>query len=70
MINVEFEIDPNVETPKKKIASGLITAVLKNERKKTADILVIFTSDKTLSRSEKKVFQQRAFNGRYRISNE
>ena len=58
MINVEFEIDPNVDMPKKKIASGLIKAVLKNERKKTADILVIFTSDKTLTDLKKKFFNK------------
>ena len=58
MINVEFEINPNVDMPKKKIASNLIKAVLNNERKKTADILIIFTSDKILTDLKKKFFNK------------
>ena len=58
MINVEFEIDPNVDTPNKKIASELIIAVLSSEKKNTADILVIFTSDKILTDLKKKFFNK------------
>ena len=58
MINVEFEIDPNVDTPNKKIASELIIAVLSGEKKNTADVLVIFTSDKTLTDLKKKFFNK------------
>ena len=58
MINVEFEIDPNVDTPNKKIASELIIAVLTSEKKNTADVLVIFTSDKTLTDLKKKFFNK------------
>ena len=58
MINVEFEIDPKVDTPNKKIASELIIAVLTSEKKNTADVLVIFTSDKTLTDLKKKFFNK------------
>ena len=58
MINVEFEIDPKVDTPNKKIASELIIAVLSGEKKNTADVLVIFTSDKTLTDLKKKFFNK------------
>ena len=58
MINVEFEIDPNVDTPNKKIASELIIAVLSSEKKNTADVLVIFTSDKALTDLKKKFFNK------------
>ena len=58
MINVEFEIDPNVDMPNKKIASELIIAVFRSEKKNIADVLVIFTSDKTLTDLKKKFFNK------------
>ena len=58
MINVEFEIDPNVNMPNKKIASDLIIAVFRSEKKNIADVLVIFTSDKTLTDLKKKFFNK------------
>ena len=58
MINIEFEIDPNVDTPNEKIAFKLISAVLIEERKKIADILVIFTSDEILIDLKKKFFNK------------
>ena len=58
MINVEYEIDPNVDMPNKKIASELIIAVFRSEKKNIADVLVIFTSDKTLTDLKKKFFNK------------
>ena len=58
MINIEFEIDPKVDVPNKKIASELIIAVFRSEKKNIADVLVIFTSDKTLTDLKKKFFNK------------
>ena len=58
MINVEFEIDPKVDMPDKKIASELIRAVFRSEKNNIADVLVIFTSDKTLTDLKKKFFNK------------
>ena len=58
MINVEFEIDPNVDMPNKNIASDLIIAVFSSEKKNIVDVLVIFTSDKTLTDLKKKFFNK------------
>ena len=58
MINVEFEIDPNVDMPNKNIASDLIIAVFRSEKKNIVDVLVIFTSDKTLTDLKKKFFNK------------
>ena len=58
MINIEFEIDPNVDMPNKNIASDLIIAVFSSEKKNIVDVLVIFTSDKTLTDLKKKFFNK------------
>ena len=58
MINIQFEIDQQVESPNVKISKEIISSVLKGEGKTVADILVIYTSDQTLSDLKKKFFNK------------
>jgi len=58
MINIQYEIDPNIDTPSEKISSEIISSVLMEEGKTLAEILVIFTSDEILSDLKKEFFNQ------------
>ena len=58
MINIQYEIDPNIDTPSEKISSEIISSVLIEEGKTLAEILVIFTSDKILSDLKKEFFNK------------
>ena len=58
MINIQFEIDPNIDAPSEKISTEIISSVLMEERKTLAEILVIFTSDEILSDLKKEFFNQ------------
>ena len=58
MINVQFEIDPNVDKPNTEISSELISRVITQEGVEVADILVILTSDKILIDLKKKFFNK------------
>ena len=58
MINIQYEIDPNIDTPSEKISSEIISSVLMEEGKTLAEILVIFTSDKILSDLKKEFFNK------------
>ena len=58
MINIQYEIDPNIDTPSKKISTELISSVLMEEGKTLAEILVIFTSDEILSDLKKEFFNK------------
>ena len=49
MINIQFEIDPNIGKPSNEISTEIISSVLIEEGKSLAEILVIFTSDEILS---------------------
>ena len=58
MINIQFEIDQQVESPNVKISKEIISSVLKGEGKSEANILVIFTIDQILSDLKKKFFNK------------
>ena len=58
MINIQYEIDPNIDTPSKKISTEIISSVLMDEGKTLAEILVIFTSDEILSDLKKEFFNK------------
>ena len=58
MINIQFEIDPKVESPNTQISKEIISSVLRGEGKSKADILVIFTIDKILTDLKKKFFDK------------
>ena len=58
MINIQFEIDPNVEKPNTEISSELISRVITQEGVEAAEILVILTSDKILIDLKKKFFNK------------
>ena len=58
MINIKYEIDPNIDTPSEKISTEIISSVLMEEGKTLAEILVIFTSDKILSDLKKEFFNK------------
>ena len=58
MINIQYEIDPNIDTPSEKISTEIISSVLMEERKTLAEILVIFTSDEILSDLKKEFFNK------------
>ena len=58
MINIQYEIDPNIDTPSEKISSEIISSVLMEEGKTLAEILVIFTSDEILSDLKKEFFNK------------
>ena len=58
MINIQYEIDPNIDTPSEKISTEIISSVLMEEGKTLAEILVIFTSDEILSDIKKEFFNK------------
>lgn len=58
MINVQFEIDPNVDKPNTEISSELISRVISTEGVEAAEILVILTTDKILINLKKKFFNK------------
>ena len=58
MINIQYEIDPNIDTPSEKISTEIISSVLMDEGKTLAEILVIFTSDEILSNLKKEFFNK------------
>ena len=58
MINIKYEIDPNIDTPSEKISTEIISSVLMEEGKTLAEILVIFTSDEILSDLKKEFFNK------------
>ena len=58
MINIQYEIDPNIATPSEKISTEIISSVLMEEGKTLAEILVIFTSDEILSDLKKEFFNK------------
>ena len=58
MINVQFEIDPNVDKPNTEISSELISRVITQEGVEAAEILVILTTDKILINLKKKFFNK------------
>ena len=58
MINIKYEIDPNIDTPSEKISTEIISSVLMGEGKRLAEILVIFTSDEILSDLKKEFFNK------------
>ena len=58
MINIQYEIDPNIDTPSEKISTEIISSVLKEEGKTLVEILVIFTSDEILSDLKKEFFNK------------
>ena len=58
MINIQYEIDPNIDTPSEKISTEIISSVLMEEGKTLAEILVIFTSDEILSNLKKEFFNK------------
>ena len=58
MINIQFEIDPNIDAPSEIISSEIISSVLMEEGKSLAEILVIFTSDEILSDLKKEFFNK------------
>ena len=58
MINIQYEIDPNIDTPSEKISTEIISSVLMEEGKTLAEILVIFTSDEILSDLKKEFFKR------------
>ena len=58
MINVQFEIDPNVDKPNTEISSELISRVISTEGVEAADILVVLTTDKILINLKKKFFNK------------
>ena len=58
MINIKFEIDPNIEKPNTKICSELISRVISEEGLEIADILVILTTDKILIDLKKEFFNK------------
>ena len=58
MINIQYEIDPNIDTPSEKISTEIISSVLIEEGKTLAEILVIFTSDEILSDLKKEFFNK------------
>ena len=58
MINIQFEIDPNVDKPNTEIYSELISRVISTEGVEAADILVILTTDKILINLKKKFFNK------------
>lgn len=58
MINIQYEIDPNIDTPSEKISTEIISSVLMEEGKTLAEILVIFTSDEILSDLKKEFFNK------------
>lgn len=58
MINIQYEFDPNIDTPSEKISTEIISSVLMEEGKTLAEILVIFTSDEILSDLKKEFFNK------------
>lgn len=58
MINIQYEFDPNIDTPSEKISTEIISSVLMEEGKTLAEILVIFTSDEILSDLKKEFFKK------------
>ena len=58
MINIQFEIDPNIGKPSNEISTEIISSVLIEEGKSLAEILVIFTSDEILSDLKKEFFNK------------
>ena len=58
MINIQFEIDPNIDAPSEKISTEIISSVLMEEGKTLAEILVIITSDEILSDLKKEFFNK------------
>ena len=58
MINIQFEIDPNVDKPNTEISSKLISRVISTEGVEAAEILVILTTDKILINLKKKFFNK------------
>ena len=58
MINIQFEIDQEVESPDIKISREIISSVLKGEGKAGANILVIYSTDQILSDLKKKFFNK------------
>ena len=58
MINIQFEIDPNVDKPNTEISSELISRVISTEGVEAADILVILTTDRILINLKKKFFNK------------
>ena len=58
MINIQYEFDPNIDTPSEKISTEIISSVLMEEGKTLAEILVIFTSDEILTDLKKEFFNK------------
>ena len=58
MINIQFEIDPNIGKPSNEISTEIISSVLIEEGKSLAEILVIFTSDEILLDLKKEFFNK------------
>ena len=58
MINVQIEIDQKLVKLKEKSIIKLVSVVMKSEDIKTAEILLIFTTDNVLMELKKKYFNQ------------
>ena len=58
MINVQIEIDQKLVKLKEKSIIKLVSVVMKSEDIKTAEILLIFTTDNVLIELKKKYFNQ------------
>ena len=61
MINVQIEIDQKLVKLKEKSIIKLVSVVMKSEDIKTAEILLIFTTDNVLMELKKKYFNQEHF---------
>ena len=61
MINVQIETDQKLVKLKEKSILKLVSVVMKSEDIKTAEILLIFTTDNVLMELKKKYFNQEHF---------
>ena len=61
MINVQIEIDQKLVKLKEKSIIKLVSVVMKSEDIKTAEILLIFTTDNVLMELKKEYFNQEHF---------
>ena len=61
MINVQIETDQKLVKLKEKSILKLVSVVMKSEYIKTAEILLIFTTDNVLMELKKKYFNQEHF---------
>jgi len=61
MINVQIETDQKLVKLKEKSIIKLVSVVMKSEDIKTAEILLIFTTDNVLMELKKKYFNQEHF---------